>query len=234
MKKNYQLGGVSCQVCVNKIEKKLKKLEGTKEAIVNLSTEKLAIEYDENILNEDTIKETVTKLGYEIEEIQELKEVELDIDGISCQMCVSKIERKISKLEGVKSIVVNLANSRGKIVYDSEKIKLSEILHIIEKLGYKGTKHNDITESIKDKEKEEQLKREFVEFKVAIFFSAIIFYISMGSMMGLPVPQIISPEVNPLNFALIQLILAIPVIYIGRRFYTVGICLLYTSPSPRD
>lgn len=232
MKKSYQLGGVSCQVCVNKIEKKLKKLEGTKEAIVNLSTEKLSIEYDENILNENTIKETVTKLGYEIEEIQDLKEVELDIDGISCQMCVSKIERKISKLEGVKSIVVNLANSRGKVVYDSEKIKLSEILHIMEKLGYKGTKHNDITESIKDKEKEEQLKREFIEFKVAIFFSAIIFYISMGSMAGLPVPQIISPEINPLNFALIQLILAIPVIYIGRRFYTVGIKQLFMkSPS---
>ena len=232
MKKSYQLGGVSCQVCVNKIEKKLKKLEGTKEAIVNLSTEKLSIEYDENILNENTIKETVTKLGYEIEEIQDLKEVELDIDGISCQMCVSKIERKISKLEGVKSIVVNLANSRGKVVYDSEKIKLSEILHIMEKLGYKGTKHNDITESIKDKEKEEQLKREFIEFKVAIFFSAIIFYISMGSMVGLPVPQIISPEINPLNFALIQLILAIPVIYIGRRFYTVGIKQLFMkSPS---
>lgn len=232
MKKSYQLGGVSCQVCVNKIEKKLKKLEGTKEAIVNLSTEKLSIEYDENILNENTIKETVIKLGYEIEEIQDLKEVELDIDGISCQMCVSKIERKISKLEGVKSIVVNLANSRGKVVYDSEKIKLSEILHIMEKLGYKGTKHNDITESIKDKEKEEQLKREFIEFKVAIFFSAIIFYISMGSMVGLPVPQIISPEINPLNFALIQLILAIPVIYIGRRFYTVGIKQLFMkSPS---
>lgn len=232
MKKSYQLGGVSCQVCVNKIEKKLKKLEGTKEAIVNLSTEKLSIEYDENILNENTIKETVIKLGYEIEEIQDLKEVELDIDGISCQMCVSKIERKISKLEGVKSIVVNLANSRGKVVYDSEKIKLSEILHIMEKLGYKGTKHNDITESIKDKEKEEQLKREFIEFKVAIFFSAIIFYISMGSMVGLPVPQVISPKINPLNFALIQLILAIPVIYIGRRFYTVGIKQLFMkSPS---
>lgn len=232
MKKSYQLGGVSCQVCVNKIEKKLKKLEGTKEAIVNLSTEKLSIDYDENILNENTIKETVTKLGYEIEEIQDLKEVELDIDGISCQMCVSKIERKISKLEGVKSIVVNLANSRGKVVYDSEKIKLSEILHIMEKLGYKGTKHNDITESIKDKEKEEQLKREFIEFKVAIFFSAIIFYISMGSMVGLPVPQVISPKINPLNFALIQLILAIPVIYIGRRFYTVGIKQLFMkSPS---
>ncbi len=51
MKKSYKLGGVSCQFCVNKSDKKLKKLEGTKEAIVNLSTEKLSIEYDENILN---------------------------------------------------------------------------------------------------------------------------------------------------------------------------------------
>lgn len=232
MKKQYQLGGVSCQVCVSKIERKLKKLEGTEEATVNLSTEKLTIEYDENILKEDTIISTVKKLGYEIEEIEDLKEVELDIDGISCQMCVSKIERKISKLDGVKSIVVNLANSRGKIVYDSEKIKLSEILQKIEKLGYKGTKHNEIAESIKDKEKEEQLKREFVEFKVAIFFSAIIFYISMGTMIGLPVPKLISPEFNPLNYALIQLILALPVIYIGRRFYIVGVKQFFMkSPS---
>lgn len=232
MKKNYQLGGVSCQVCVNKIEKKLKKLEGTKEAIVNLSTEKLIIEYDENILTEDVIISTVKKLGYEIKEIEDLKEVELDIDGISCQMCVSKIERKISKLEGVKSIVVNLANSRGKILYDSEKIKLSEILQKIEKLGYKGKKHSEIAESIKDKEKEEQLRREFVEFKVAIFFSAIIFYISMGTMLGLPVPKIISPQLNPLNYALVQLVLALPVIYIGRRFYIVGIKQFFMkSPS---
>lgn len=232
MRKQYQLGGVSCQVCVSKIERKLKKLEGTEEATVNLSTEKLTIEYDENILKEDTIISTVKKLGYEIEEIEDLKEVELDIDGISCQMCVSKIERKISKLDGVKSIVVNLANSRGKIVYDSEKIKLSEILQKIEKLGYKGTKHNEIAESIKDKEKEEQLKREFVEFKVAIFFSAIIFYISMGTMIGLPVPKLISAEFNPLNYALIQLILALPVIYIGRRFYIVGVKQFFMkSPS---
>lgn len=232
MRKQYQLGGVSCQVCVSKIERKLKKLEGTEEATVNLSTEKLTIEYDESILKEDTIISTVKKLGYEIEEIEDLKEVELDIDGISCQMCVSKIERKISKLDGVKSIVVNLANSRGKIVYDSEKIKLSEILQKIEKLGYKGTKHNEIAESIKDKEKEEQLKREFVEFKVAIFFSAIIFYISMGTMIGLPVPKLISAEFNPLNYALIQLILALPVIYIGRRFYIVGVKQFFMkSPS---
>lgn len=232
IKKNYQLGGVTCQVCVNKIERKVGKLEGVKEAVVNLSNGKLTIEYDENLLNSEKIKEVVKKLGYEIEEINDFKEVEIDITGITCQVCVNKIERKVGKLEGVKEIAVNLANSRGKILYDSEKIKLSEILEVIKKLGYEGKKHEDIEEDSKVIESEKKLKQEFLEFKLAIFFSAIVFYISMGTMVGLPVPNIISPEINPLNFALIQLILAIPVIYIGRRFYKVGIKqLIMRSPS---
>ncbi len=90
MKKNYQLGGIKLPSCVNKIEKKLSKLEGIKEAIVNLSTEKLSVDYDETILKEELIVETVKKLGYEIEEESDLKDVELDIDGISCQVCVNK------------------------------------------------------------------------------------------------------------------------------------------------
>lgn len=232
IKKNYQLGGVTCQVCVNKIERKVGKLEGVKEAVVNLFNGKLTIEYDENLLNSEKIKEVVKKLGYEIEEINDFKEVEIDITGITCQVCVNKIERKVGKLEGVKEIAVNLANSRGKILYDSEKIKLSEILEVIKKLGYEGKKHEDIEEDSKVIESEKKLKQEFLEFKLAIFFSAIVFYISMGTMVGLPVPNIISPEINPLNFALIQLILAIPVIYIGRRFYKVGIKqLIMRSPS---
>ena len=232
MKKSYQLGGVSCQVCVNKIEKKLSKLDGMKEAVVNLSTEKLSVDYDESLLKDETITEVVKKLGYEIEEESDLKDVELDIDGISCQVCVNKIEKKVSKLNGVKSVIVNLANSRGKIVYDSDVIKLSEILEVMKKMGYTGTKHEESSENLKDKEKEEHLKREFLEFKIAIVFSAVVFYIAMGTMVGLPVPFIISPDINPLNFAIIQFILALPVVYIGRRFYTVGIKQLFMrSPS---
>lgn len=232
MKKNYQLGGISCQVCVNKIEKKLSKLEGIKEAIVNLSTEKLSVDYDETILKEELIVETVKKLGYEIEEESDLKDVELDIDGISCQVCINKIEKKVSKLNGVKSVIVNLANSRGKIVYDSDVIKLSEILEVMKKMGYTGSKHEESSENLKDKEKEEHLKREFLEFKIAIIFSVVVFYIAMGTMIGLPVPAIISPDINPLNFAIVQLILSLPVVYIGRRFYIVGIKQLFMkSPS---
>ena len=203
-----------------------------KEAVVNLSTEKLSVDYDETILKEETIIETVKKLGYEIEEESELKDVELDIDGISCQVCVNKIEKKVSKLNGVKSVIVNLASSRGKIVYDSDVIKLSEILEVMKKMGYTGTKHEESSENLRDKEKEEHLKREFLEFKIAIIFSAIVFYIAMGTMIGLPVPAIISPDVNPLNFAIVQFILALPVVYIGRRFYIIGIKQLFMkSPS---
>ncbi|WP_304159831.1 heavy metal translocating P-type ATPase [Fusobacterium ulcerans] len=232
MKKTYKLGGISCQVCVNKIEKKLSKLEGMKEAVVNLSTEKLSVDYDETILKDETITEIVKKLGYEIEEESDLKDIELDIDGISCQVCVNKIEKKVSKLNGVKSVVVNLANSRGKIVYDSDVIKLSEILEVMQKMGYTGTRHEESSENQKDKEKEDHLKREFLEFKIAIVFSAIVFYIAMGTMIGLPVPSIISPDANPLNFAIVQFILALPVVYIGRRFYIVGFKQLFMkSPS---
>jgi Cu+-exporting ATPase len=232
MKKTYKLGGISCQVCVNKIEKKLSKLEGMKEAVVNLSTEKLSVDYDETILKDETITEIVKKLGYEIEEESDLKDIELDIDGISCQVCVNKIEKKVSKLNGVKSVVVNLANSRGKIVYDSDVIKLSEILEVMQKMGYTGTRHEESSENQKDKEKEDHLKREFLEFKIAIVFSAVVFYIAMGTMVGLPVPSIISPDANPLNFAIVQFILALPVVYIGRRFYIVGFKQLFMkSPS---
>ena len=161
-----------------------------------------------------------------------MKDVELDIDGISCQVCVNKIEKKVSKLNGVKSVIVNLANSRGKIVYDSDVIKLSEILEVMKKMGYTGSKHEESSENLKDKEKEEHLKREFLEFKIAIIFSVVVFYIAMGTMIGLPVPAIISPDINPLNFAIVQLILSLPVVYIGRRFYIVGIKQLFMkSPS---
>mgnify|MGYP000818124299 CR=1 FL=1 len=136
------------------------------------------------------------------------------LGGVTCQVCVNKIEKKVGKLEGVSEIVVNLANSRGKVIYDSEKIKLSEILEVIKKLGYDGKKHEELEEDSRALENEKILKRKFLEFKLAIFFSAIVFYISMGTMVGLPVPNIISPDNNPLNFALIQLVLALSLIHI--------------------
>lgn len=232
MMKEFQLAGVTCQVCVNKIEKKLLKKEGIFKANVNFSNEHLTVEYDNDIVTDKDIIEIVKKLGYEITEIKNLKEVELDIEGISCQSCINRIEKKIGKLNGVDNITVNLATNKGIVSYNSEEIKLSEILDSINKLGFKGKKSEDISVDKQEKQMQKHLNHEFLRFKISIFFSAIVFYISMGTMVGLPVPDIISPELQPFNFALIQLILSIPVVVVNRKFYTVGIKnLISRSPN---
>lgn len=232
MLKKFKVGNVTCQSCVSLIEKILKSTEGIEEANVNLATEELSVAFDENKVTEDEFKNKITMLGYTVEDLKDTKEVIFAISGLHCQSCVSNVEKIISGLNGVENISVNLATEKGTVKYDSSKIKLSEIFSSIESAGFKGER---ITEEIideKEKMKELELKKEFNEFLTAIVFGGIIFYISMGSMIGLPVPKFMHYDVNPRLFATIQLVLSLPVIYAGRRFYTVGFQKLkMKSPS---
>ena len=231
-KKQFKLSGVTCQACVRRIETKVGKLEGVKSAVVNLATEELTVEYDYERINKNEIEDEVKEIGYGIEEKIEASELQVNIEGISCQACVANIERKVKKLDGVISAEVNLATNRGRFIYDSKRIKGSEIIGVINNLGgYKAVRDEEAKPEDEIKKIEES-KKELREFKTAIFFAAIVFYITMGHMIGLPLPKIISPNVNPINYALIQLVLTIPVTIIGRRFYTVGIkALIKKAPN---
>lgn len=80
--------------------------------------------------------------------------LELKIDGISCQACVAKIERKLSKTNGVDKALVNISNNMADIEYDEKEIKASEIMKIIEKLGYIPKRREDL------KDKEEIIRAE--------------------------------------------------------------------------
>lgn len=231
MEKRYRVGNVTCQSCVALIEKILKSTEGVKDAKVNLATEELFVNFDESIIKEDEVKNKIVPLGYTLDEIRDVKTVIFSIKGLHCQSCVGTVEKIVSGMKGVESIVVNLATEKATITYDSTLVKLSEVFHLIAKFGYTGER---ITEEVIDRRAEEkrlELKREFNEFLVAIIFGAIIFYISMGSMLGLPIPHMIHYDNNPLLFALIQLILSIPVVYVGRDFYISGLKKL-TSRTP--
>lgn len=145
------------------------------------------------------------------------------IKGLHCQSCVSTVEKIISGMNGVQSIAVNLATENATIKYDATKITLSEIFNLIATFGYIGEKI--VKESVisREKEKKQELKNELKSFYITAFFGIIILYIAMGTMLGLPVPRIIEPKLYPLNFALIQFFLSIPVIYIGRDFYISGV-----------
>ena len=231
-KKQFKLSGVACQACVRRIETKVGKMAGIKSAVVNIATEELTVEYDNELINKNDIENEVISIGYGIEEKIEASELHLKIEGINCQACVANVERKTKKLEGVISAEVNLATNKGRFIYDSKKIKASEIITLINGLGgYKAVKDEEAKPEDESK-KEAEIKRELAEFKTAIILSAIVFYITMGHMVGMPLPDIISPSVNPINYALIQLVLTIPVILIGRKFYTVGIkALIKRAPN---
>ena len=174
------------------------------------------------------------KLGTELDNKQERdnKKLELKIDGISCQACVAKIERKLSRTEGVEKALVNISNNMADIEYDEKEIKASEIMKIIEKLGYTPKRREDLKDKEEALRAEKKLKSELTKSKIAIVLSLILMYISMSHMFGLPVPHIIYPVDHIFNYVAIQFIIAVTVMIIGKRFYKVGFRQLFMlSPN---
>ena len=174
------------------------------------------------------------KLGTELDDRQEKdnKKLELKIDGISCQACVAKIERKLSRTDGVEKALVNISNNMADIEYDEKEIKASEIMKIIEKLGYTPKRREDLKDKEEALRAEKMLKSELTKSKIAIVLSLILMYISMSHMFGLPVPHIIYPVDHIFNYVAIQFIIAVTVMIIGKRFYKVGFRQLFMlSPN---
>ena len=174
------------------------------------------------------------KLGTELDDRQEKdnKKLELKIDGISCQACVAKIERKLSRTDGVEKALVNISNNMADIEYDEKEIKASEIMKIIEKLGYTPKRREDLKDKEEALRAEKKLKSELTKSKIAIVLSLILMYISMSHMFGLPLPNILNPEINIVNYVVVQFIIAISVMIIGKRFYKIGFRQLFMlSPN---
>lgn len=163
---------------------------------------------------------------------KDTKKLELQIDGISCQACVAKIERKLSKTNGVEKALVNISNNMANIDYNEKEIKASEIMETIEKLGYTPRKKEDLKEKDESIKNEKKLKMELLKSKIVIVLSFFIMYISMGHMLGVPLPKIFDPMINPNNFVGVQFLLTLIVMIIARRFYVVGFKQLFKlSPN---
>lgn len=161
------------------------------------------------------------------------------IDGMSCAACSSAVERVTRKMDGVVSSDVNLTTNKMTITYDETKVTQAMIEEKVKRAGFSASL---IVESGKTKKQEEEAfghQEELLETAkrrliLAICFAVPLLYISMGHMVPfpLPVPQIIDMNSNPLNFAFAQLILTIPVLIAGRKFYLVGIrSLLKGNPN---
>lgn len=168
--------------------------------------------------------------------MENTEKIKLAIKGMHCASCSSRIEKVVSGLEGVESASVNLANQLGTVHYDPGKISLGFIEETITGLGFEARTVSDQENRIR-KQQQETAKLLTVMKKRLVWTLGLAFlllFVSMGEMVGLPLPEIISPGNFPLRFALLQFILVLPVIWLGRHFYLNGIPNLFKGCPDMD
>lgn len=220
--KTLEITGMTCAACANAVERSVAKVPGVVSPSVNFATEKLTVSYGKNTDFQQIIR-AVEDAGYGVRKKVSIKKVIIPIRGMTCASCISFIEKAVSALKGVSKVAVNLATEKAAIDYDPSVIRLSEIKKAIIDAGYEP---QDIEQTeAEDAEKEyRQKETRILKIKLisSITLSIPLLYIAMGHMIGLPIPKIISPEQSPFNFALIQLLLTIPIVAAGYRFYLIG------------
>ena len=152
-------------------------------------------------------------------------EKNLKITGMTCSACAGRIERTLNKLDGIDEAKVNFATEKLYVTFNETQITENDIVSAIKKAGY----------GIDDGQQKEKMPPEkilLIRFIVSAVFAVPLMIISMGHMFGMPLPHAVDPMHNPLNYALLQLALTIPVMITGIMFYIKGIKnLIHLSPN---
>ena len=149
-----------------------------------------------------------------------------NVTGMSCAACSAKVEKTVNKLAGMDKASVNLLTNSMQVEYDEKKLSPDDIIKSIVNAGYGASLAGDTKEKAKDKSikktNDDAISSMKFRLKVSVIFLAILMYFSMGSMIGLPLPNFLSGAGNPVGFALTQLLLVLPVMYVNRKYYISG------------
>lgn len=166
---------------------------------------------------------------------------ELAITGMHCAACSSRIERVVSKMAEVDSVSVSLPTNRAQVVLKdgigkTEGVKA--VIARIEKINF-GAKLTEGEDLVQEWQKENELssqslRNQFKSLPPMIILALMLLYVSMGHMIGLPLPTFLTPEVSPIAFAIIQLLLVMPIMYLGKHFYKDGFSNLIQGAPNMD
>lgn len=222
MEKLLTIEGMTCASCAQSIEKSAGKLTGVEEASVNLATEKLKVRFDEQLVSIEDIYSAVEQAGYKA--LAETETKTFTIEGMTCASCVQSVEKATRKLAGVAESNVNMATEKMVIRYEPQQVTVKEIKAAVADAGYAAVDDVD-GESTADQEREKKqqhIHSMWRRFWMSGALTIPLLLISMGHMIGMPLPAVIDPMLNPVNFVLVQLGLAAPVMILGKSFFTVG------------
>jgi len=240
-KNTISINGMTCSACAAAVESAVKSLKGVNAAAVNFATEKLSVEYDESLVSIEDIRGTIIKTGYQIAENFQSTEnsITIPIGGMTCASCAQGLEKALGKAEGVLSVSVNFATEKATISYDSSKIRLSGIRSVIEKTGFKPLEIEKKADAVDEDKlrKEKEARNLWYKFVVSVIFCIPLFYLAMAPMVpgiNLPYPTILMPMRYPLHNALVQLVLTVPIVIAGHKFYTVGFRALWNRRPNMD
>ena len=157
----------------------------------------------------------------------------LRIGGMHCAACSRAVERALKKTNGVESAAVNIATEKAVLEFDDKKLKYKDIVNAVVKAGYQVVgKEEDISEK-----KAKEIKEQKIRLIISAIFSIPLFYISMSPMIKfvkLPLPEILSHHSNPQIFSIVAIILCIPVMVSGYKFYTLGFPALFRGAPNMD
>lgn len=220
--KVFSIEGMTCASCAQTVEKAAQKLPGVKTANVNLATEKMNIQFDSSALTEADIQKAVADAGYTA--ISNTVKKTFNIEGMTCASCAQTIEKATQKLRGVNLSSVNLATEKLVVEYDPGMVNLTDIIKAVMDSGYEAHEEVATADTVdQDKEKKQkEIKSLWNRFLISALFTAPLLYIAMGHLVNAPLPDFINPMMNPEAFAIVQLVLTLPVVVVNSKIYRNG------------
>ncbi len=227
---------MSCASCANTIEKSLSKVPGVASAIVNYAAEQATVEYDHSKATDAQLTKAVSEVGYKLVDQSHI-DGEFKVIGMGSDHCAGVVKKALESVAGVTNVQASFANGLAKFSYDPSQAKLSILKKAVDDAGYEAV----VIEAGEDAyEKEKAAKAHEVavlwrKLVVSAVFSLPILYLAMAELISESlIPGFINPSEFPLRFALTQLVLSIPVIIAGYRFYTVGLRNLFRLTPNMD
>ena len=235
-KRKVAVKGMSCAACSSRIERVVQGLDGVERAAVNLATESMELAWDADVISFDAIAGRVGELGFKLEQEEGGDELILEfaISGMHCAACSARIEKVVSALPGVISVRVNLLTETGVVTCRRGEISGRRIREVIAGLGFEARPVSAGLDQFARKRQEviDRLTVMKTRLLWSLGLATLLLCVSMGEMLGLPLPAGLNPHWHPLRFALIQFVLVAPIMVLGRSFYLIGIpALLRRVPN---
>lgn len=165
-----------------------------------------------------------------------MKKQLLDITGMSCSACSSRIEKVVNKMQGVEQMNVNLLKNNAHVTFDESVVDEKAIIARIEKLGFGARVHAaNVAAPVPQQDTAEQEMAEMRQRLIgSLIFAGLVFYQHMGRMWGWPLPGFILGQENELINALLQMLWCIPVLFIDRKYFIHGVRNLLNGAPNMD